>query len=404
MIINISPKRVFWFLILLVLIEPEYLRTVGGLKQIYVYARILVFCFLVFYVSQVKRKVSEFNICLLLLYTILFFVTLFTSGNIVRVISMICSVVSISLYVEIMVHKKSYELINNFIIILGIFIFINFITLMLYPDGMYVPTSWEDLEGDFFATQNWFLGFKNHHLRFFFPYLYFLFLKYTTNNYDSEKRMRVLVIVSLVIVGISAVLGKSATVIGGFGIFIISFLVQKIFQRDVLTMKEVILSSMAIFAVLMLFGSNKGIVNLVELIFAKSETFGDRLGVWHNVIQNFINHPHKLFIGFGRQSNSTVICLLGYNNTHNSFLEIIFTGGVCSFLLFLRLLFVIDKKNAFFKSTSVYRINCCLLLTVLVMMQFETMYYENTILVMFTAMYFINKFYTENLLLYLGEK
>lgn len=402
MTVNISSKRIFWFLILLVLIEPEYLQTVGGLKQIYVYARVLVFCFLVFYVWGVKRKLSEFNACLLIIYSILFLVTLFSSGNLIRVISIICSVVSISLYVEIMIYKNPYELINNFLIILGMFIFINLITLILYPDGMYVPTSWDDLEGDFFATQNWFLGFKNHHLRFFFPYLYFVFLKYTTNNYNSKKQMNILIVVSLTIVGVSAILGESATVIGGFGIFIISYLIQKMFKRDILTIKRVILISLAVFSLLMLFGSNKSIVNLVELIFAKSETFGDRLRVWNRVIEIFDNDPYKLFIGFGRQLNSTVIHLIGYNNTHNSFLEIVFTGGIFSFLLFLKLLFFINKKNCSFENTSVYKINCCLLLTVLIMMQFETMYYENTIFVMFTVMYFVNNFFTESIIR--GEK
>lgn len=387
---KISIRKTFWLLLPIFLIVPGYFLTIPSLKSLFIVSKALLTIFFIFYIVLIKKHMSLYNILLTLLMTIILVSTIINSGNINRIISVFCSVLSLSYYIEIMSNKAPRTTINTFCFVLGVYVFINFILMLVYPEGMYIPMSWEDLEGDFYSQANWLLGFKNHHVRFFFPLLYFLILKKINHCYKSKIKMDSILLMYIIIVGISAFLGKSGTVIGGYVIFIIVYVVSYMVKKNILKTRTVIWGIISLFLFLLFFGNSDFVLSIVELLFGKSYTFGERLIVWSKAILSISSSISLLLFGHGKLQNSDSIYILGFNNTHNSLLEIIFQGGLLSFMIFLLMLWLISKKNKKIHNLNYSMLNSTMLLTLLLMMQVETMYFDNTINCLFSCMYFSN--------------
>ena len=387
---RINFTRIFIFLVLLSLIVPGYFQTFPFLKNLFLVTKALAFLCSLLYLLIVRKSMSGMSVCVFLLFAVICFSTFLNGGNLNRVISVACSVLSILFVFEIFSKNYSKFLINSFVLILGIYIIINLFTLVLFPNGFYVPATWEELDGDFYAKENWFLGFKNHHVRYYFPMLYFLFLKKRLSCFKNKIFMNLSIVLFVTIIAISSVLCGSATVIGGFVIFIVCYALSYLFKDKLFDMRIVSIVFLVLFAFIVL-GNAGFLVNFVDFIFGKSRTFTERMDVWSRSIDYIFGSFSRLLIGAGKMYNLDLIDIIGYNNTHNSMLEILLQGGLICFGLFLIQIVIITKRNQPLKHSypRVFALNTIMLISLFSMMQVESMYFENTICALFAAMYFI---------------
>ena len=128
-------------------------------------------------------------------------------------------------------------------------------------------------------------------------------------------------------------------------------------------------------------------LSIAEGLFGKASTLGSRFGVWQKALGGLENN---LVFGFGRQYNQDKIMALGFNNTHNSFLETLYTGGLIGFTLFVFLLFLTMKPmKRISKCHYLYNAIAYTLFSVLIVSQLETAFFENTIVLLIGCAYFV---------------
>lgn len=376
---------ILFVLLSLSLFVPEYLQTFSLISTYYQVSKVVIGFGLFLYLVISKKKLSAFNIVVISYFVYLTLITFLFNQDLARILSISFSVISLSLFAEIGIKLNKKIFVNVVWAVLFVFCLINLITIMIYPSGMYTTVEWTEANGDFYSNLCWFLGFKNHHLRFILPLLFFSILR----SFDSKNHhlFDIQVLLSFFVAVASSALGKSATVIIGTSVMVLFYFIFRFFGNH-LEIRFVIGFNVVLFILLMI-GSSGGelLLNIADSLFDKASTLKERFNVWQRALTSLENH---LIFGFGRQPNQTKIAILGFNNTHNSFLETLYTGGLVGLGLFLWQLFMIVKPMDTIKSDyRLYNLISFTLFAFLIVSQSETAFFENSLFFLLTCAYFL---------------
>mgnify|MGYP004517064633 CR=1 FL=1 len=247
-----------------------------------------------------------------------------------------------NLYGMILILSLMFEVKNNdirfieaLLFCFEIVIYINFITMIIWPNGLY--TTGNEEVG--IATGNWFLGFKNVMIAYFLPaYI----TSYLYKNISGKKiRNNILVMV----ICISAILSKSSTSIVGI-ITLCIFSNCKFFNRkgNIFNIKNYIIIYIIIFILIVIFRTQNMFSFLIVDILHKDLTFTNRTVLWDITLDKIKQSP---ILGYGCQNNN--IRHFMYNSetiitAHNQFLEFIYTGGIIMFGIYIMMIFKFGKK------------------------------------------------------------
>lgn len=315
--IKINVKNIiyitFGIIILLGLYKPGYVYEVKNLDTMYTIFQFfsLMLCAVIAVKYFRKLFIPEFILIVgIKLYTLL--ITVLMQGSIqdfgYSFIWILCEIILFSYYLRL----KHYLGIKIIYLTLATLVFINLVSIISFPKGMY------NFESERIYT---FLGHANTTSVFSFPLfvLSIIFIKQNIWKYFSCT--------NIIICVVSTVLIQSATAFVIYTVFILLnfiFAIKKQFPKRILFTVYVIVMLLSVGIVF--FNIQNIFSFLIENILHRELNFTNRDYYWGITI----NYIKNSFLGYGYVAGTSRIGGLG---SHDSLLEILFEGGV--FLLFL---------------------------------------------------------------------
>lgn len=211
-------------------------------------------------------------------------------------------------------------------------IYINLITEIIWPSGMYSANS-----GHFLMRKCYFLGYYNNHTMWFVPALLFAWL------YASETRKYFRAVVLTAAIVASALITWSGGVLASLGAMIIVFVLTKRRSWRIFNYYFYWLIHILFFVWVILLNTNNIISRLVESLFHKGHSFDLRISLWAKYVMLIGNH---WFTGYGIWDQMYREDQVGFYwgmHAHNMILEILYQGGIVYLVMFVALVLMSGK-------------------------------------------------------------
>lgn len=329
---KIKTKDIFEFVIYFMLLVPFFKPSYVGaqmdvLNKIFNVCQIISMCLIL--CLYIKRgKCSKFILSITMFELVIVISTIINNAYIKESIFSMIQIISICMILEYGINTSGKNIINALLCIYELLILANFITILIFPNGMYL----QNLTN---ARNNWFLGNDNQHIKYFITGIC-ISIVYSINYYKKIKKRTVFLIL---LVSCSVLIRKSATGIIGILVFylLIGYLV--IFkQKCILDIKKLLVVYSTIFLGVVIFRLQNIFSYLIVNILEKDITFTGRTYIWDYTIMYFKQKP---ILGYGieetkirleKYANSNAINPV---NAHDELLEIFYQGGIVLFFMFI---------------------------------------------------------------------
>lgn len=292
-----------------------------------VFRVVLMITMILWYICT-KRN-SILNISLVLVYATLFLSTVKFGGDIRTVMLQVGSVFACCMAAEIFIEETGREFLYALKNVLSVYILINFITLLLFPDGWY--KSGEVL------TENWFLGNKNLFIMFHLVYLFCVF----TLRQVTQKKISQLDKVVIAMVLISTLVARSSTSTVGIAVFFVIYFMKNILKKSISAFTGLITTGILFFLIVL---NNMTYIFsfLIVNVLHKDLTLTVRVYVWERALEWFETSP---IFGVGVQATELIKSkLFSYSHPHNTYLYFLLFGGLITFVFFILYLIFAAKK------------------------------------------------------------
>ena len=243
-------------------------------------------------------------------------------GDLIRAFEAIGLVLIIEIYCRKGIQKQLLEVMSFW---LGLYIIINFMSIIIYPTGMYIDSrGW---------AQNYFFGYKNSHIYVYLPYLVFSALR------DALKfgKLKLRFYVMVGIITVSCFLSGSST--SALVLLLIAILV--VFAHGVTFPKWLnaatgMIASAILSIAIIGFNFQERFSGIIQWLFQKDATFTNRVSIWTASLSDIARNPI-----WGNGNGSVSIALYwDVTQCHNKFLDILFVGGAIMMAIFVWLTYL----------------------------------------------------------------
>ena len=324
---GITHSKVLTTIILLVLVEPEYFTTIPVIHQVYNYLSILLaLCLLV--LMLIRGHIQKTLICILALYAALGVSTILNSEPFFPFLTGMGASFALCIMFDIWL-RSAPEVLLDAASVLQILVYINLLTVLLWPDGLFYG----------FYRENWFLGFKNVHIRTILPIVCLMLIRsYKRFGYISIS-CKMLLLASMV----TFLLVGSTTSLIGFVVFLL--LVLLFHQRDKSLPRFFSLKNVLIVTLLLL-PPVQNVVGAISLELFHKTTLITRFDVWKSAWRHFLEAP---VFGRGYLSGDGMPELFSDvpwrpAHPHNFILYILTLGGLLAFAIIVYCYVYAGKK------------------------------------------------------------
>ncbi len=347
-----------FFILSIILISSSCVYAYEPFNEIFKYLTIILFVIiLVGYIFYLK--LNSF-VCLFTIYFLLLvFSTIYNNLSLVTVFHTYYKTISLILYLDMALRYNCKNVIKNLCYILSLLVFLNFITIILFPNGMF--------QGNYNSLY-WFLGYKNIHILYFLP----LIICNIIHNKFRKKKISLLFIFNLLMINFELLYCFSANSLVTFFIFELYLLFPFIYNKFQLTnARRNYLLYFISFILIVLIRIQNIFGWFIEQILHKSLTFTGRTFIW-DISMTYINS--KKILGYGVEETEIIANKFGniaFTHCHNTILDLTYKGGIISLIIFSIFLYLIVKK---LYKTRHYKISKTLsvaLLGIFLMMLFE---------------------------------
>ncbi len=313
-------------------INPAYLNQIPFVEALIDGCRIASFVVISLWVLFVRRRLSFVAILIIVQQLYILLVTVIYSGDIYQCIVNIFSIFSVVMLYTIGLNGADRKVfISAQLFCFECAIYINLITVLLYPDTMYV--SYDSL---FVATKNWFLGYYNNQTKYFIPALMFAW-QYKA---ISGKRFRTYLLTAAIF--LTAVLMWS----GGILVSLFSMAFIYIFLKD----WTGVFNGYSCWGIHILFWvfvyiaqTQRWIQWLVGDVLGKWNSFLLRAYLWKRMVKLICEAP---ILGHGIKDSVSREIEAGFNwamHAHNMVLEILYQGGLINLFFWIVIIAVAGK-------------------------------------------------------------
>ena len=238
----------------------------------------------------------------------------------------IVSVLVVGMLIETMMSReRAAELLNAFLLLYEILIGLNFLTMLIWPKGLYYTPSelWD----------NWFLGYRNMFLFYFAPALSLELL----NRHRTGKAARMNVVTAVCTV--SMALSGSATGMIAIAVFDVLYITH-LYRVKLCNILTVTVAALAANVSIVCLNVQQYLAPLFALI-GREVNFTGRTTIWERTIALIQKQP---LLGYGMQSEEVRGATAGLWSgvkAHNFFLEQQYCFGIIGTVLFLAFLGVL---------------------------------------------------------------
>lgn len=332
-----NAKMIVMFLITLIINIPiQYFQNFSGIKSIYNIMQLVNFAF--FIILLIKRNKIEKLFILICLYYISYIFSTFMNSESVEYCLYIlkCMIPCLNLIALVILFYKKYDkqlLGTTSFFMIGIII-INFITILLFPNGLYVGNN---------TNEHYFLGQRNDLIEYILPCL----LCFSIYNYKYKTSKFVFYVFNFICM-YSVILTWSANaMLALFCTYIYLFFFSNKRTGDIFNpLKIYIISFLTSYSIIVLKVQNL-FSWIIEGILHKNLTFTGRTYIWDKSIE----YIKKSFLfGYGKESEIIKLYKIGHgNSSHNYFLDFLYEGGI---IMFSIILFIILNLNKSYKQCT----------------------------------------------------
>lgn len=198
-------------------------------------------------------------------------------------------------------------------------IIFNFISIIIFPNGMYY-----DAVRDF--PENYFLGFKNQHIYYFLAYFVFDF---KDNVMTINKKFDFKEVIIDVMMLLSSLISGATT---SFFILIIIIIMKKLIVKiSAINPVFMLFISFGVSIFLVLSSFQKSIVNSLDMYFGKDGSLFHRTSIWKMSVLCIAKSPVW--------GNGNIDVPLKWSwdvgQCHNKYIDLLFVGGIIYFIVYL---------------------------------------------------------------------
>lgn len=328
---------VIFIIILIINIPIPFFLKFNNLKNTYNIMQILIFIFLLILLMK-NRYIEKMFILICLYYISYIFSTFINSGSIEYCLYIMkCMIPCINLISLIFLFYKKYnkQLLAATSIFLIVAIIINFVTILLFPDGLYIGNN---------TNEHYFLGQRNDLIEYILPCL----LCFSIYNFKYKTSKLIFCIFNLICM-FSVILTWSANAMTALTIYYVYLFFFYIKKKDNVfsPLNIYLISFFTSYSIIILKIQNL-FSWIIEGILHKNLTFTGRTSIWDKSIA----YIKKSFLyGYGKESEIIKFYKIGHSNScHNYFLDFLYDGGI---LMFIIILFIIITLNKSYKNKCV---------------------------------------------------
>lgn len=335
--LKIKPINIGISIICIFLVMPQYFREVQ-ISSILTLIYNIIIILLGFFLITKNLKITRFTLLVLLYYIILIIFTYINHGWNQSLVNLSVKTIISCLFFEYLMINKPKYFFNTILITFEILVVINFLTILLFPQGLFII---EHYENQYWThmDKGWLLGIKNDMIPWilFANFLSFLRIYIYQPNKLIDKRSAFLFIVS----AISLYLVNSKTsfvviiLVGSFCLLYDILKISNIFNA----FTYLILYAFVWWEIVI--KNSSGINYILGNLLNIDSSFTGRTQIWDS---GLFWISKSLYIGNGFESNVMEAAKLGssiFVNVHNQILEILYEGGLILLFIFLILLFFI---------------------------------------------------------------
>lgn len=337
-----------------------YGNTIKNMYQGLMILDYLIILFLVFKDKKIDIKNNKYIFSMILVLLLIAVSTILNNGNFTEMIKYIINSLMLMLLFNHCTIKYKMDFVKSLNIYFFVLLFINLLTMILYPNGMFINSVGN--------RSNYFLGFKNTIILYVIPFLYFSFLLNIKKDGKLNKRFYV----SYLLGFLNILLTKSSTGIVGLAIITVLLLTKNFFKNiKAFNLRTFIIIHLILFYIIII-GNKVGIFSfLVVTIFKKDLTFTNRTYIWDKAIEFITNKP---LLGYGSETSIVRAIKFRYHQAvtcHNQLLDMTYQIGIIGAIIYGISFLILKKQVDLIEDKNIKFFTNVILMSFLVMMLME---------------------------------
>lgn len=325
-----------YILIALALFNVQYIDRIPLLNFVVNVIRVVLFIAFLPKAGRILKTNPAF-LCLIGIVLIEMISTIFFGGTVIsiaiRYLNILLAVLWISLY------KNEFDLIFPSIFISASFlIIVNTISMIQFPHGMYIDT---------YNARGWIIGQKQEFCHVFIIAVVLGVIFWKKNRY------RLLTMIDICMIVYSMLVTMTLGLIIYFAIFVITLICLNIFRKEIKAVTLVNINMIGMVLLIIFIYTTPRFSSIFSILdriqgsnsLTKADTLLSRIGIWHAAINIFLSSPI-----FGRglitaDAWSTIGCYSRYHSDfHNIYLDMLASGGIVCFGLYIAMLYLVAIK------------------------------------------------------------
>ena len=316
-------------------LKTEYFEVLPEIDFIFNISRIISF-FIILFLYVMKGRINELVLTFLFMEVFLLINTIVHDGDIYSCMISCFSTISIVLLYD-MGSKASVSFIRGQMFLFEIFIYINLLTVIIYPDGLYQA---------YYIRNNWFLGYYNVQDKYFLLALIFAFIY----KKQTGKAFRCNLLLGAVVT--TVFITKSAGIMIQICLIVIAYFFRK--KTRLFNYCSYCLLQLSYFIMIIILQQHHILGWILNDILHKWKSLEGRMYVWEKALKNFLESP---IWGYGIEPSITRKASYGWAfHAHNFLLEVLHQGGIIYLVFLLVIIILAGKKIMKLRNTEVAQI------------------------------------------------
>ncbi len=376
---NISKLGIFFMLI--PIFQPKIFTQYTITTYIYILLNIglLIYLLVKFYKDNVKISKPCF---VWIIYRVWLLISSLIANNLSGILQwgyLSIMVFNLFLIFDLCKKDKQIKLLDCIFQLSTILLFINLITLILFPRGIIKSTFYNVTDSDYF-----FLGIKTQFTTMIFPGLSAILFLYQYNKQKYKKKLILFIIIALFNVFYKSI----STAIIGLILLVILLLIEKV-SKIKFTSKFYIICVILFQVLIVFFNIQILFSSFFSNVLHKDATLSSRIYIWQNAKDLLINESlFTLLFGNGVVEHNEVVYYSGdYWQPHNQLLVWLYNSGIFGTLYILYFFNLLLKNSE--NNNKFYRKNLLICVTIMLMTVTEVYFDVAVCYVPFLITYFM---------------
>lgn len=374
---NLNSKNWFVYVFLLIpFFDISYLLNSFPITEKIFDIWLLISIFFLILLFCKDKKYSKILNYIFLYFAILIFSTFINGISLLGCVRYSLKAVGLCFLTDYGIRNDTKSFLNSLEFWLGFLVISNFISLLLFPDGMYT-------NGNF--TNNWILGYKNSHILYILPLIMIsLINSYYTYGKFSKKNWLLIILAIL-----SLIIAESSTSL--IGIFLVTALIiydENFKSTRILNIKNYFIAYIILFFSIVILRIQNIFKFLIVDTLHKDLTFTSRTLIWDKALEiiKIQDIFGKGMTAFGFSESIT--------STHNLILNVLYQTGIIGLIACLWAQIVSVRELYKIREYKIAKIISIVLFSFFIMMiteAYSLQYVMYLYVFAYNAKYFIRK-------------